>query len=98
MNHICVIGNSQVGALRQGYTLLKSPTYSASFWAIPGGGGPYLNIQSNKISVSKELSLKINTDIIPPPTECFDISKFDAILLSGVGIPAIRFTNKTINN
>lgn len=97
MKHICVIGNSQVGALKQGYDSLNDLTYRASFFSIPGGGGPRLDIKDNAISIPEKLSMRVETDIIPLPSDRLDISEYDAILLSGVGIPAIRNTNNTIS-
>lgn len=90
MKHICVIGNSQVGALRLGYKSLENCNYEASFWTVPGGGGPKISIQSNLLNASEVSLDKLQTDIKPAPKEGLDISNFDAILLSGVGIPAIR--------
>lgn len=98
MKHICVIGNSQVGALKQGYDSLNDPTFRASFFAIPGGGGPYLDIKDNAVSIPEESSPRVITDIVPMPSDRFDISKYDAILLSGVGGPAIRNTNNCVGS
>jgi len=97
MKHICVIGNSQVGALKQGYDSLNDLTYKASFFSIPGGGGPNLYIKNGLISIPEKFSMKVKTDIALSSFERFDISEYDAILLSGVGLPAIRKQNETVN-
>jgi hypothetical protein len=56
-----------------------------------------LEIEDGSISIPDKIARHVNTDISPIPFGRFDISKYDAILLSGVGIPAIRKQNDTIN-
>lgn len=98
MKRLCVIGNSHVGSLKEGYDLLDDKFFMASFWSIPGSG-PRIKIENNKIIASQnKLERRVVTDIQPHPGKELDISSYDAILLSGVGIPAIRKQNATINS
>lgn len=96
MKKLCVIGNSQVGALKVGYDNLENKYYNASFWSMPGGRGPTIQIENNKIAVSQEVLQKVKTDILPPGRE-LNLSSFDAVLLSGVGVFAIRKQYNAMN-
>ena len=98
MKKICVIGNSHVGTLKKGYDSLEKKTYVAHFWAIPGGGGPRISIEENKILAREKDWNKIQTDIEPFPGTTLDILDYDAILLSGVGMPPIRNDREMIHN
>jgi hypothetical protein len=98
MKRLCVIGNSQVGSLKAGYGVLNNSSYIASFWSIPGGGGPNIKIKNNKILAASGFSDRVRTDIQLLSDRELDISRFDAVLLSGIGIPAIRKQNNTINS
>lgn len=97
MKHICVIGNSHVGALKAGFKSWKEPSYQASFFSIPGGGGPALGTEEGVLTIPERSVPRIVTDIEPSPQQRFDISRFDAIMLSGLGMPAIRVQNKTLH-
>ena len=97
MTKICVIGNSHVGALKQGYDSLNIDSYEASFWCIPGGYGPSIDVEDGKIVVPSNRQHTVESDIVPHPGNELDLSGFDVVLLSGVGIPAIRKQNPTLH-
>lgn len=96
MKRLCVIGNSQVGALKRGFDQLRAEAhpvcelYSACFWSLPGGDGPCIQVHGSTISALPERRHEVKSDLALPPDGSLDLAGFDAVLLAGVGIHAIR--------
>jgi hypothetical protein len=90
---ICIIGNSHVGALKNGYELIKENRQVAiDFYSIPGGGGPNLMFSDDRV-VNTISSIRTTVEL---GGEGLALNDYNIILLSGVGIHAIRNSNKHI--
>ena len=91
---ICVIGNSQVGALLSGYKLLPEIKVHADFVGIIGGGGPCLEVENGTIVVPEKAQLSSEVAGL----DRLDLGEYDAVLLSGVGSYAMRKNLKTFSS
>ena len=91
---ILFLGNSQVVALSKGLRLIDKKIDNFFFISIAGGGGPKININSRGYLVfPKNKSSKLSNNLKPDVS----IEDFDKFVLSGVGLPALRKTNKEID-
>jgi hypothetical protein len=90
--NICVIGNSQGAALVQGLALLTDRnriSHKVDFFCVVGGGGPRLEFSGKTIIVPEEgvdSSITLEGGYL-------SLDGYQAILLSGVGIYALRKNN-----
>jgi len=96
MKRVCVIGSSHAGALRlairQGWS---DPELKFSFFAIHGSLHPYLHLENGLLFARKVE--KVQTDIEGAATRGIDVAGFDAVVLSGWGMPnaLAKFLDKT---
>ena len=84
MKRLLVIGNSQVGALKNGYENIQDRNFNAQFWSIPGGGGPTLRFDRSGHLLGCE---DVISDCLCENTDSLCLNDYDLILLSGVGMP-----------
>lgn len=94
MKMLLAIGNSQIGALKKGFREVSNKKFIAHFWSIPGGRGPRLDLDVNGDLLGDE---RVLADCLSESTDSLIIKDYDFILLSGVGIPAIRRSNNTLH-
>lgn len=94
MKSLLVIGNSQVGALKEGYYSIQDNYLNANFWSIPGGGGPNIDIDASGNLLGSE---HVISDCLLHNTDSLQFRDYDILLISGVGIPAIRTSNETLH-
>ena len=92
MKRIFVIGNSQVASLKSGYELVEKKDFQISFFGIPGGGGPNINIDSEGNLILGEWAKENNFSDLK--NDNINIHNFDIIFLSGVGLAALRKRNQ----
>tara|TARA_R110001583_G_scaffold195529_1_gene375447 strand:+ start:2674 stop:3465 length:792 start_codon:yes stop_codon:yes gene_type:complete len=104
--NICVIGNSHVAALKQSSIQLP---YNLDFYAIPGAGAPDLIVKNGKVFPDYEsdkgvtypdlkLGEWVRSNIPDVEKNGLDLNDYDLILYSGVGLPALRTSNKNSLN
>lgn len=91
---VAVIGNSQVGALRKGFNTRNFGEFDIlDFFGVAGGGGPELIFEGNNCEFVGDS--RVNTNRVDF-NGIINIEDYDTVVLSGVGIAALRPMNSEI--
>lgn len=87
MKRVCVIGNSHAGSLRlAAQKYWSNPNFAFAFYAIPGRMQPQLSREaSGRLKAVKPQALR--TDMEDAVADGLDVSRFDAVLISAIGLP-----------
>ena len=89
-----VIGNSQVGALRKGFNSNRFNKFEViDFFGVAGGGGPELVVSGNNCEFVGDG--RVNTNRVDV-NGIINLEAYDTVVLSGVGIAALRPMNSEI--
>ncbi|MFN3628236.1 MAG: hypothetical protein ACK4S3_10220, partial [Parvibaculum sp.] len=81
---LLVVGNSQAGVLKQAHDIdPKVLGVSPFFYVVPGGTGPYLRVENDRLVVT--MSIDAFPPRIDPPEANAPLSSFDAIVVSALG-------------
>jgi len=101
--NICIVGNSHVAALKQSTFSLNCTTLD--YYAIPGGGAPDLIVINGKVFPDYKSDKGVTYPNFEPGAwvisnipyvemNGLNLNSYDLILYCGVGLPALRSSNK----
>lgn len=88
---LCVIGNSHAAALRSALAVDDSAAGAhIDFFVMPGGTGPHLHAEANRLFPAPSKKDKTFTTIPGAASDGLDLANVDAVLISAAGLPSHR--------
>lgn len=88
---LCVVGNSHAGALKTALAVEDSAAGAhIDFFVMPGGSGPHLHAEANRLLPAPSKKEKTFTTIPGAVSDGLDLGAFDAVLISAAGLPSHR--------
>lgn len=92
---VLTIGNSQAGVIKLAYEKYYKSSINIDFWTMPGGRGPFINIRDGIMFPQEQRKQSLLTDITGYESGV-TLNDYSSILISGVGVGALRNINHGI--